>query len=171
MSLLQKLFEEFTEWYKGLALENGVLPRSISGVDGGGRQFIYLLESLELHHMARNKYIRLVLDEYKSIAYAYGGLVLRGDSDSEEIEEVLDVVAADAKHYITGHWRVIRDEDGVISALQHLGTSKGDDSVNQPAAWFLAGVIRFSESEKIKFGNMLSAAGPSVTFSRRNPDA
>ncbi|NTU96744.1 MAG: hypothetical protein HGA62_02880 [Chlorobiaceae bacterium] len=72
MSLLQELFDEYTEWYKSLAEENGVLPRSVSGVDAAGRQFMYPLDILELHHMARNKYIRFVPDEQKAIAHAYG---------------------------------------------------------------------------------------------------
>ncbi|NTW11502.1 MAG: hypothetical protein HGA26_09115 [Chlorobiaceae bacterium] len=170
MSLLQELFEEYTEWYKSLACENGVLPRSISGVDADGCQFIYPLDILELHHMARNKYIRFVLNVHNAIAYAYGGLALRGDSDIGEIEEVLDVVAADAKHYIMGHWRVVRDEEGKIVGLEHMGTGKGDDPENHPASWFLSGAIRFNESEIIKYGDIWAAAKPYVTFIGREAD-
>lgn len=70
--LLAEIFGEYSEWYESLAKEHGVLPRSISGVDESCRQFIYLIEELELHHMARNKFIRYILDEQRAVAYAYG---------------------------------------------------------------------------------------------------
>lgn len=166
--LLADLFEEYSEWYLRLAEEDGILPRSISGVSEEGRQFIYVIEQLELHHMARNKFIRFVLDEHKSVAYAYGGLALRGDSDLGEIEEVLDVVAADSKQYIMGHWRVIRDADGKVSNLQHMGTSEGDDPEKYPASWFLTGAIRFTAPEKVKYSAIWESAKPGVIFNDRN---
>jgi hypothetical protein len=170
MSLLRELFEEYTAWYKSLAEDNGVLPRSISGVDAAGLQFIYPLDILELHHMARNKYIRYILDELLSIAYAYGGVALRGDSDIGELEEILDVVAADANHYIMGHWLVIRDEMGNIATLEHMGTSEGDDPEKHPAAWYLAGAIRFNETEKSRYADLWAGAKPYVTFTDRNSE-
>jgi hypothetical protein len=167
-ALLAELFEEYSEWYNNLALENGVLPRSISGVSEEGQQFIYLIDEVDLHHMARNKYIRFVLDENRSIAYAYGGLALRGDSDLGEIEEVLDIVAADSKRYIMGHWRVIRGSEGQMIGLQHMGTSEGDDPEKHPSTWFLAGAIRFTESEELKYGRLWEQAKPDVIFNDRN---
>ncbi len=166
--LLSELFEEFSEWYSSLAKENGIVPRSISGVSEEGRQFIYLIDELELHHMVRNKYIRFVLEEHHSAAYAYGGLALRGDGDMGAIEEVLDVVAADSKHYIMGHWRVIRGEGGNVADLQHLGTTEGDDPEKQPGTWFLAGSIRFTDAEKVRYGTIWEDAKPKVIFSDRN---
>jgi hypothetical protein len=168
--LLAELFEEYSEWYFSLAEENGVLPRSVSGVSEEGRQFIYLIEGLDMHHMARNKYLRFVLDEYHSVAYAYGGLALRGDSEQGEIEEVLDIVAADSKHFIMGHWRVSRGDEGKIIGLQHMGTSEGDDPEKHPSAWFLAGAIRFTEPEKVKFGSIWEQAKPDVMFNDRNTE-
>jgi len=165
--LLAELFEEYSEWYLSLAGENGVLPRSISGIAEDGRQFIYLIDDLELHHMVRNKFIRFVLDENKSVVYAYGGLALRGDSEVGEIEEVLDVVAADSKQYIMGHWRVARGEDGKVAALQHLGTREGDDPEKHPGSWFLSGALRFSEAEQVKYGSIWNAAKPGVIFNDR----
>ena len=167
-ALLAELFEEYTEWYFSLAEENGVLPRSISGVSDEGRQFIYLIDGVELHHMSRNKYIRFVLEGNSSVAYAYGGLALRGDSEQGEIEEVLDVVAADSTSYILGNWRVIRGDEGQIIGLKHMGTSEGEDPEKHPATWFLAGSIRFSEPEKLKYGSMWEQAKPGVTFNDRN---
>ncbi|HWR01643.1 MAG TPA: hypothetical protein VN371_07230 [Chlorobaculum sp.] len=167
-ALLAELFEEYTEWYFTLAEENGVLPRSISGVSEEGQQFIYLIESVDLHHMSRNKYIRFVLEEHGSVAYAYGGLALRGDSEQGEIEEVLDVVAADSTSYILGNWRVMRGEEGTIIGLQHMGTSEGTDPEKHPATWFLAGSIRFSEPERLKYGSLWEKAKPGVTFNDRN---
>lgn len=166
--LLADLFEEYAEWYMNLAEDKGILPRSISGVSPDGRQFIYLIDNLELLPMARNKYIRFVLDEHRSVAYAYGGLALRGDSDMGEIEEVLDVVAADAGRYIMGHWRVTRGEDGSIEALQHLGTAVGSDPEKHPATWYLTGAIRFKESEQVKFGSLWEQARPEVIYNDRS---
>jgi len=166
--LLAELFGEYSEWYQSLAEAHGVLPRSISGVAGDGRQFIYLIDELELHHMARNKFIRFVLDEHGAQAYAYGGLALRGDSDAGEIEEVLDIVAADSGHYVMGHWRVNRNPEGKVSDLQHLGTSEGNDPETHPGTWFLAGSIRFSEAEKSKFEAIWKEAKPGVIFSARS---
>ena len=168
MSLLQELFEEYTEWYSRLAHDNGVLPRSLSGVDDSGSQFIYPLDTLELHHMARNKYIRYILDEHKAVAYAYGGVALRGDSDTGEVREILDIVAADAKHFILGHWRVYRSDEGGIEGLEYLGTSEGDDPEQHPAAWYLAGAIRFNESEKSRYGTLWSDSKSCVTYTGRN---
>ena len=167
-ALLAELFEEYSEWYHSLAAENGLLPRSISGVSEKGEQFIYLIDNIDLHHMARNKYIRFVLDEHRSVAYAYAGLALRGDSDLGEIEEVLDIVAADSKSYILGHWRVIRGEEGKMIGLQHMGTSRGDDPEKHPSAWFLAGAIRFTEPEKLKYGNLWEQAKPDIIINDRN---
>ncbi|NTU58647.1 MAG: hypothetical protein HGB00_06980 [Chlorobiaceae bacterium] len=167
-SMLADLFEEYSDWYHTLAEENGVLPRSVSGVSAEGQQFIYLIDGLELHHMARNKYVRFVLDEHRSVAYAYGGLALRGDSDQGEIEEVLDVVAADSTHYIMGHWRVSRGADGMIIALQHMGTSEGDDPEKHPSAWFLAGSIRFADPEKLKFRGIWEQDRPGIIFNDRH---
>jgi hypothetical protein len=170
LTLLAELFEEYSEWYSSLAIENGVLPRSISGVSEAGRQFIYLIDDLELHHMVRNKYIRFVLEEHRSVAYVYGGLVLRDDSDRGEIEEVLDVVSADSQHYIMGHWRVIRGDDGKVDDLQHMGTSEGDDPEKHAGSWFLAGSLRFTEPEKVRYGSIWDAARPNVIFTDRNAD-
>jgi hypothetical protein len=168
--LLADLFEEYSEWYSNLANENGVLPRSISGVSEGGRQFIYLIDDLELHHMVRNKYIRFVLEEQQAVAYAYGGLALRGDSEAGEIEEVLDVVAADSKHYIMGQWRVVRGDGGKVVDLRHMGTREGDDPEKQPGSWFLSGSLRFTDHEKVKYGSIWEAAKPKVIFTDRNAD-
>ncbi len=165
--LLADLFEEYSLWYSSLAGEYGILPRSISGVGGDGRQFIYLLDELEMHHMVRNKYIRFVLDSMSSLAYAYGSLDLRGDSDEAELLEVLDLVAANADHYISGSWRVVRGGDGRVSELLHLGTREGDDTQKHPGSWFLAGSIRFSETEKARYGAIWEEAMAGVIFKER----
>lgn len=165
--LLADLFEEYSLWYSSLAEEYGTLPRSISGVGGNGRQYIYLLDGLELHHMVRNKYIRFVLDEMNSLAYAYGSIDLRGESEEEELQEILDLVAADSGHYIKGSWRVVRGEDGRVTALLHLGTREGDDTEKHPGSWFLTGSIRFSEPEKARYAAIWEAALPGVTFKDR----
>jgi hypothetical protein len=167
-TLLEELFDEYSTWYLSLAAEEGVLPRSVSGVSGDGRQFIYMIDDLELHHMARNKYLRFVLDGNDSVAYAYGGLALRGDSDLGEIEEVLDVVAADSKRYILGQWKVIRSDGERITGLKHIGSRQGEDLDQQPVAWLLGGSIRFTEAEKGRFGSLWESARARVTFIDRN---
>ncbi len=169
-ALLEELFDEYSAWYLELARTEGLLPRSISGVSPEGRQFILLIDDLELHHMARNKYLRFVLATTGSVVYAYGGLALRGDSGQGEIVEVLDVVAADAGHYRIGHWAVERGEDGSLQALRHLATNCGDDPEKQPGAWFLAGALRFSESEAAKYGELWECARQQAMFSDRNCD-
>ena len=170
MELLRELFEEYKEWYFSVAEEDGVLPRSISGIDADGKQFIYLLDGLTLQTMARNKYLRFVLDANRSVVYAYGGLALRGDSDLGEIEEVLDVVAASAERYITGHWKVMRGEDGGITSLMPMGVREGDDLEKQSSTWFLAGAIRFTDAEKLKYGALWDEAKPEVLFHDRNSE-
>ena len=117
--LLLDLFEEYSEWYISLAEDYGSLPRSISGIGKNGRQFIYFLDGLELHHMVRNKFMRFVLEDFSAIAYAYGSLDIRGDSEEGGLEEVLDIVAADTKQYISGSWRVIRDAESKVTGLEH----------------------------------------------------
>jgi hypothetical protein len=166
--LLAELFEEYSEWYRGLAREYGSLPRSVSGVSATGLQFICLLDDLSLHHMARNKYVRFVLDDMRSVAYVYGSIDLDGDSDIAEIVEVLDIVAADAGHYMMGRWRVLRDKDGKIAGLSHLETRAGNDPEKQPGSWFLVGSISFSEAEKHRYGALWKAAKPSVIFRERS---
>jgi hypothetical protein len=168
IALLRELFEEYSEWYFSLAEENGILPRSISGVAEDGRQFIYLIDGLTLQTMSRNKYLRFVLDEHRSIAYAYGGLALRGDSDLGEIEEVLDVVAADSKQYVLGHWRVFRGEDGKVTGLKPMGTSEGNDPEKHSSSWFLAGAIRFTDNERVKYGGIWEQARSEVIIKERN---
>lgn len=44
LDLLADLFDEYSAWYLGLAEEYGTLPRSISGINPNGEQFIYLLD-------------------------------------------------------------------------------------------------------------------------------
>lgn len=168
IEFLRELYEEYSEWYLSIAEENGVLPRSISGVAADGHQFIYLIDGLTLQPMARNKYLRYVLDDHQSAAYAYGGLALRGDSDFGQIEEVLDVVAADATQYVMGHWQVIRGEGGKVTGLRPMGVSEGNDPEKHPGSWFLAGAIRFTDTEKQKYGNLWEQAMPSVMFNNRN---
>jgi hypothetical protein len=170
MELLRELFEEYKEWYFSVAEEDRVLPRSISGIDADGKQFIYLLDGLTLQTMARNKFLRYVLDEHRAVVYAYGGLALRGDSDLGEIEEVLDVVAADATHYIMGHWKVIRGEDGNVTGLMPMGVSEGDDLEKHPSTWFLAGAIRFTDTEKLKYGALWETAKMEALFKNRYSD-
>ena len=165
---LAELFEEYCEWYLGLAEEYGALPRSISGVNRNGEQFIYLLDDLDLHHMARNKYLRFVLDEFGAESYAYGGIDLRGDSDEADVAEVLNVVAADAGRYISGDWRVTRDDDGRVADLASLGVRRGDDPEEHPGSWFLAGAVRFSEAEKTRFAALWDEAKPGVMFKDRS---
>jgi hypothetical protein len=166
--LLADLFEEYSLWYSILAGEYGTLPRSISGVAEDGRQFIYLLDGLELHHMVRNKFIRFVLEEMQSVAYAYGSLDIRGESDEGELVELLDVVAADMERYITGSWQVIRGQDGRVTDLLHRGTREGRDTEKHPGSWFLAGSVRFSEVEKARYGVIWQEAKSEVIFKDRN---
>ncbi len=166
--LLADLFEEYSLWYSSLAEEYGTLPRSISGVAEDGRQFIYLLDGLELHHMVRNKFIRFVLDELKSVAYAYGSLDIRGESDEGELVELLDLVAADTERYITGSWQVIRCKDGRVSDMLHRGTREGTDTEKHPGSWFLTGSVRFSEAEKARYGALWDEAKAEVIFKDRN---
>lgn len=166
--LLADLFDEYSEWYMGLAAEYGSLPRSLSGLSKEGGQFIYLLDDLELHHMIRNKYLRYILDELESVVYAYGGIDLRGDSDAAEVAEVLSVSAADSENYITGDWRVVRDEDGKVADLAHLGTRQGNDPEEHPGTWFMAGSVSFSALEKSRFGALWDEAKPGVIFRDRN---
>jgi hypothetical protein len=165
--LLTDLFEEYAQWYSSLAEENGTLPRSISGVAEDGRQFIFLLDALELHHMVRNKFVRFVLDELKSVAYAYGSLDIRGESDEGELVELLDIVAADAEHYIAGSWQVIRGQDGRVADLLHRGSSEGDDTEQHSGSWFLAGSIRFSEVEKARYSAIWEEAKAGIIFNQR----
>lgn len=166
--LLGELFEEYSEWYMSLAEDCGSLPRSISGISENLRQFIYLLDDVELHHMIRNKFLRFVLDDFAAAAYAYGSLDIRGDSDEGRLEEVLDVIAADKEHYIAGSWRVIRDEEGRVTGLVHLGIRKGDDHEKQAGAWFLSGSIRFTDAENARYRSLWENAKPGVVFKDRN---
>lgn len=166
--LLADLFEEYAAWYSTLAEEYGSLPRSISGVARDGLQFIFMLDTLDMHHMARNKFVRFVLDELKSVAYAYGSLELRGDSEEGQIEEVLDVVAADSGYYISGSWQVVRGEEGKVNGLVHLGIHEGTDTMKHPGSWFLTGSIRFSDAEKQKYGSLWEDARPGIVFKQRN---
>lgn len=168
--LLRDLFEEYTEWYFSVAEEDGVLPRSISGISADGKQFIYLIDGLTLPPLVRNKYLRYILDEHHSAVYAYGGLALRGDSDMGEIEEVLDVVAANAEYYIMGHWKVIRGDNGKVSGLKPMGVSEGDDLEKHSSTWFLAGAIRFTDTEKLKYGGIWEEAKAEVLFHDRNSE-
>jgi len=165
--LLDELFDEYSEWYLSLAAEYGSLPRSLSGLSKEGGQFIYLLDDLELHHMMRNKYLRYILDDFNAVAYAYGGIDLRGDSDVAELAEVLNVAVADSERYITGEWRVVRDEDGKVADLAHLGTRQGNDPEEHPGTWFMAGSVSFSELEKSRFGALWNEAKPGVIFRNR----
>ena len=166
--LLNDLFEEYAQWYSSLAEEYGTLPRSISGVAEEGRQFLLLLDGLELHHMVRNKFVRFVLDELTSVAYAYGSLDIRSESDEGELVELLDIVAADAEHYIMGSWQVIRGQDGRVTDLLHRGSSEGDDTEKHSGSWFLTGSIRFSEVEKARFGAIWEDAKSEIIFKDRN---
>ncbi len=164
---LAELFDEYREWYLELAEEHGALPRSISGVTRNGEQFVYLLDDLELHHMARNKYLRFVLEEFDAVAYVYGGIDLRGDSDTVEVAEVLNIVAADAQRYLSGDWRVTRGEDGRVANLAHMETCRGDDPAEHPGSWFLTGSVRFSETEKTRFAALWNEAKSGVMFRER----
>jgi hypothetical protein len=166
--LLLDLFEEYSEWYMNLAQEHGSLPRSISGVGENGRQFIYFLDGLELHHMVRNKFMRFVLEEFSAIAYVYGSLDIRGDSEEGGVEEVLDIVAADTEHYISGSWRVIRDGESRVTGLEHIGTRDGDDPDKHSGSWFLSGSFRFTDAEHARFSALWQDAKPGVVFKDRN---
>ncbi|NTU52876.1 MAG: hypothetical protein HGA97_04070 [Chlorobiaceae bacterium] len=168
--LLRTLFEEYSEWYFSLAEEEGVLPRSVSGVADDGKQFIYLMDSVSLPPLVRNKYIRFVLHEHHSKVYAYGGVALRGDSEFGEIEEVLDVVTADSTSYLIGHWRVLREEGGLLTGLQSMGIHEGDDLEKYPGTWFLAGAITFTDAERIKYGALWEQSKPEAMFTDRNAD-
>ena len=118
--------------------------------------------------MARNKYIRFVLLELGSVAYAYGSPEIRGDSNEGQIEEVLDVVAASAGWYMRGSWRVIRGDDGSVAGLVHTGTSEGDDPENHAGAWFLAGSSRFTDTEKARYAALWEKARPDVVLKERH---
>ncbi len=166
--LLFDLFEEYSEWYMSLAEDYGSLPRSISGIGNNGRQFIYFLDDLELHHMVRNKFMRFVLEDFSAIAYAYGSLDIRGDSEEGGVEEVLDIVAADTEHYISGSWRVIRDGESRVTGLEHVGTRDGDDPDKHSGSWFLSGSFRFTDVEKARFSALWHEAKAGVVFKDRN---
>lgn len=163
------LFEEYAAWYEALAAD-GHLPRTLSGVSGAGRQFIIMLDDLELLPMARNKYIRYLLEENGAVLYAYGGIALRGDSDLGVPQEELDVVAASSSDFMAGSWKVVRAPDGSVEELLHLGTRSGSDPQEHPGCWFLCGDVRFSEIERERFAALWEAAREGVVFSDRGDE-
>ncbi len=168
--LLADLFDEYTAWYLGLADEYGTLPRSISGINPNGEQFIYLLDDLELHHMTRNKYLRFVLDQFGAVMYAYAGIDVRGDSSVAEVTEVLSVVVADENQFLSGDWQVVRGEEGRIMDLAERGVRRGSDPGEHPGSWFLTGAVSFSEAENNRFSGLWGEAMPDVIFKDRGEE-
>jgi hypothetical protein len=67
-----------------------------------------------------------------------------------------------------GHWKLIRGEEGDVTTLMLVGRIEGDDTQKCPASWFLCGAIRFTDAEKLKYGNFWEEAQGGKLFSDRN---
>jgi hypothetical protein len=167
----QTLFNEFVVWYTNLVKTHGQIPRALTGVSEDGAQFILILDGLGLNHVERHKFIKFVLESERSIAYAYGSLNMSTTDIEDQLEEVLDIIVADAQHYVAGTWRVVRDDAGRATELKQKGSYEGDDPgqyPGPPGTWYLRGSRNWSRSEAKELAEVWSRAREKALFRHRN---
>jgi len=114
--LLQALFNEFTSWHRGMALNNGVVPKTLCGVAADGRQFIVQLSGIRVRSSELHSFMKTVLEFENAVAYATGSLLEHTGEQGELVEEIY-VVSASSNACIQGFATLQRDADNVITGL------------------------------------------------------
>jgi hypothetical protein len=120
-------------------------------VSGDGAQFIRIIEGLDLNHVQRNNLVKIALSAEGSVAVAYASLNIAMEPSSSEGEEVLDIAVSDARNYILGTWRVIRDAAGNAQNILPLKTLRGTDPERYPNTWFLCSPAKVSMVERSEY--------------------
>jgi len=115
-NLLQSLFNEFTSWHRGMALNNGAVPKTLSGVAADGRQFIVQLSGIRVRSNELYSFMKTVLAVENAVAYATGCLLGHTGEQGELVEEIY-VVSASSNACIQGFATLERDADNVITGL------------------------------------------------------
>jgi hypothetical protein len=165
-NLLNALYSEYVQWYIEIANKGGHIPRSISGVDKNGNQFIFVLEGFNLDHIERDNFIKVILKEELSTHYAYGTLMNAFNDESEMLEEELNVITASAERYIYGVFTVLRSESGSME-LKSKGVWEGDDPENYPGMWFLSNPPVLPDVDLKKYVKMWKASRNEAFFKQR----
>jgi hypothetical protein len=138
---LVDLLNEFAVWYYRLS-EKGLLPRTLSGINASGQQFLLRLDDVTLSDNERHQLIRTILQKEDAVCYAYGGLIQQEDG------EHLTLVTATADQYVIGSWLVLREE-GI--SLEQRELWEGDNPAEVPAAWFLTAAVSVSDEDRSRY--------------------
>ncbi len=138
---LVDLLNEFAVWYHRLS-EKGLLPRTLSGINDSGKQFLLRLDDVTLSNDERHQLIHTILREEAAVCYAYGGMI------QQEQGEHLTLVIATEEQYVIGSWQVLREE-GI--QLEHKELWEGDNPEEVPAAWFLTPAVRVSDADRLRY--------------------
>jgi len=114
--LLHALFNEFTSWHRGMALNHGVVPKTLSGVAADGRQFLVQLTGIRVRSTELHAFMQTVLAAENAIAYATGSLMGHTGEQGELVEEIY-IVSASSTACIQGFATLQKDADNAITGL------------------------------------------------------
>ena len=165
-TIVQTLFNEFSQWYSNLVEQHGRVPKAVSGVSSSGDQFIFILDGLRLDHVERNNLVIQTLEEEGAIVFAYASLFASYDEDTDITKEVLAITAGTSEIFMEGSWSVLRDDDGTPQ-LQHIKTFSADDPENYPNSWFLTSSHALSKNEGQRSSEMWKTLRKDAQFIRQ----
>jgi len=163
---IQNLYSEYVQYYRNMATNNRVIPKSISGVDENGKQFVFNMTGFNLDHTERDNFIQVILQEENSISYAYGVLTTVNNEQGDRPSEELAIIAATKEIYIQGLFSVIRLEGGSI-ILKNICVIDGDDPNKSPILSFLSSPSSLSKLDRLKYIKMWNASRNNVMRQQR----
>lgn len=160
---LLELLNEFAVWYRKLA-EKGALPRALSGINAQGEQFLIRLDGITLDHEERHGLIHTILEEEKSVCYAYGGVVnAPGESQAQGVSRLRLIAATDA-YFVMGAWDVIRNES---IHYEQTDLWEGDNPEEIPSAWFLTDAVKLGKGDRARYQRIWHELRQQALFMQR----
>lgn len=133
---LLNLLNELAFWYQRMA-KRGPLPRTLSGINAQGEQFLIRLDGITLGHQERHALISTILKEEQALCYAYGGVSSVLDSEREGTEQ-LTLIVATSVYFVMGEWAVHRKPP---IRFEQKELWEGDNPEAVPSAWFLTNAV------------------------------
>ena len=146
---LEELHAEYIDWYRGLVSQHGRIPRSASGIDSAGRQFIFFLEGLPLNSRKHLPFLCAVLAEEGCEYYVYASLLASFEEDGESKEE-LQIVTASKLNSVQSTFPVKRADEHTVELLDARRTQTTSPEKHLMHA-FLAKPWKMDESERQKY--------------------
>jgi hypothetical protein len=157
----ENLAVEISTYYRNLALGHGVTPKVFTLVNGGGDQYLFFIDDLEMERAAEDQFLAYIVKQHDAVTYARGTLVIV-DKAQQFIE--FAVVDKDDEQAIVCSAELTRDmEDKPIGLTEFEKTLVKRETI---VFGHLFNPVKLSEEKTAEFESLWDEMKPKIL--RRN---